>query len=90
MVYWISPWLFLDPSTLMAGKGRSSRRKVRWCFLAKLVFIISPSAPLSSRTVALIFFSDSFPTRAPLSVIDGANRFLVTEVGTASESNVSR
>ena len=30
------------------------------------------------------------PTRAPLSMIDGANRFLVTVAGTVSESNVLR
>jgi hypothetical protein len=52
--------------------------------------MIRPSAPLSNSTRALICLPECFPTRVPLSMIDGDNIFRVTFEGTCSDSTVSR
>ena len=63
---------------------------VKACFFTNGSLIMSPSAPLSNRIRALICRPESFPTRVPLSMIEGESIFLVTELGTCSESTVSK
>lgn len=86
----MGPALLEEPSTFLTGNGCFKVRRVSLFFWAKVVLIIIPSAPLSRRAEALIFFWDCFPTRDTLSVTEGALIFRIVPLGTGSESKVSR
>src|SRR6202012_5218124 len=60
-----------------------------YVMVSSAVTIMIPSAPLSSRALALISLLDFFPTRVTLSVIDGDHLFLIVSPGTGSESSIS-
>ena len=74
----------------MAGKACRRQWVVKLCFFTKGSLIMRPSAPLSRRMRALICRLEIFPTRVPRSMIEGESIFLVTELGTCSESIVSK
>jgi hypothetical protein len=67
----IGPALFEELSTFLTGRGCFKVRRVNACHLAKVVLMIIPSAPLSSKAEALISREEDFPTRDTLRVIEG-------------------
>jgi hypothetical protein len=83
-----APDLLLDPSTFRTGSGFFSSLSVRLFFLAKSLFMIIPSAPLSTSTRALSL-PKCFPMRDTWSVIEGLLIFLIVPLGTGSEFTVS-
>jgi hypothetical protein len=84
-----APDLLLDPSTFRTGSGFFSSLSMRLFFLAKSLFMIIPSALLSTSARALIFLPECFPMRDTWSVIEGLLIFLIVPRGTGSEFTVS-
>jgi hypothetical protein len=84
-----APDLLLDLSTFRTGSGFFSSLSVRLFFLAKSLFMIIPSVPLSTSAHALISLLECFPMRDTRSVIEGLLIFLIVPLGTGSEFTVS-
>jgi hypothetical protein len=84
-----APDLLLDPSMFCTGSGFFSSLSVRLFFLAKSLFMIIPSAPLSTSMRALISLPECFPMRDTRSMIEGLLIFLTVPLGTGSEFMVS-
>jgi hypothetical protein len=84
-----APDLLLDLSTFCTGSGFFSFLSVRLFFLAKSLFMIIPSAPLSTSVRALISLPECLPMRDTQSVIEGLLIFLIVPLGTGSKFMVS-
>jgi hypothetical protein len=86
----MGPALLDEPSTFLTGNRCFKVRRVSLCFGTKVVLIIIPSAPLSRRAEALIFFWNRFLTRNTLSMTEGALIFHIVPLDTGLESKVSK